>query len=367
LLFVCGASKGGAFRSTLELARALERRGHSTQVLVEAADVSIRARVAERLLDAEVKIDRVLVTGVLGPLRRRIGARAGTALVPSRHLVSPVPENAAAGLARKLGADAVIVSSIRRPAWRQIRNWCRTNDVLSVLYMRGMSELDQLDHGDGKPDLLLSNTRSVAELARRSDHVVTFVPSLVDLSGSATETTREVALLVSPTEIQGVDTALMLAAARPDVRFVLQHSWSLDAIDTERLNDRLARLSNVEQRSTTSTPAEIYRDARILVVPHRIDNRPRVILEAQSNGIPVLVRALPGLLDQMGDGGLAVEDTAEPDDWIGAFARLWDDEATYAELSTKARQWAARPEQSEESIIGRFEAIIEEAIDRPMD
>lgn len=314
-----------------------------------------------------MKLDRRAVTRLLDPVRRRIGARARAVEVPGHHLVSPVPENATARLACELRADAVIVSSIRRPAWRQMRNWCRTNQVLSVLYMRGMSELDQLDHPDGVPDLLLSNTQSVADLARRSGHLVTFVPSLVDLTNSATVTTREVALLVSPTEIQGIDIALMLAAARPDVRFVLQHSWSLAASDIERLNEQLAGLSNVEVRSRTSNPAEIYRDARILLAPHRIDNRPRVILEAQSNGIPALIRALPGLVHQMGDGGLAVDDEAEPHEWITAFARLWDDEATYAELSDKARRSAARPEQSEEAIGSRFEASIEEALDRPME
>jgi glycosyltransferase involved in cell wall biosynthesis len=366
-LFVCGASTGGAFRSTLELADALERRGHTTQVLIEAEGGSPRSRVAKRLLDAQVKLDRRAVTRLLDPVRRRIGARARAVEVPGHHLVSPVPENATARLACELRADAVIVSSIRRPAWRQMRNWCRTNQVLSVLYMRGMSELDQLDHPDGVPDLLLSNTQSVADLARRSGHLVTFVPSLVDLTNSATVTTREVALLVSPTEIQGIDIALTLAAARPDVRFVLQHSWSVAASDIERLNEQLAGLSNVEVRSRTSNPAEIYRDARILLAPHRIDNRPRVILEAQSNGIPALIRALPGLVHQMGDGGLAVDDEAEPHEWITAFARLWDDEATYAELSDKARRSAARPEQSEESIGSRFEASIEEALDRPME
>ena len=33
--------------------------------------------------------------------------------------------------------------------------------------------------------------------------------------------------------------------------------------------------------------------ARVLLVPYRVDNRPRVVAEAQSNGIPVPASALP--------------------------------------------------------------------------
>jgi glycosyltransferase involved in cell wall biosynthesis len=347
LLFVSGASTGGAFRSSLELAEALERRGHSTAVLIETGG-SRRRRLAKRLLDFEVRLGGGRISRLLASVRRPLG--------------SPVPENAVPAVVREISAEAVIVSSIRRPAWRAIRNWCRGRGVLSVLYMRGVSELDQLDHPDGRPDLLLSNTSSVAETARRRGHTVTFIPSLVDLSRSATETTRTVALLVSPTELQGVDTALELAAARPDVTFALQQSWDLGTDEARRLQDRLTGLPNVELRPRTERPAEIYRDARVLLAPHRIDNRPRVVLEAQANGIPVIATAHPGIVDQMGDGGIAVAPGAGTDAWLSAFSSLWDDQANYDHLTVRARLWARRPEQDENALVDRFVTVLRSAL-----
>lgn len=365
LLFVCGASTGGAFRSTLELAEALRRRGHAVEVLVEASDGSRQARIAKRILDAEARLGDGRLAALLGAARRRLGARCRRVSRPSVHHSSPLPENAAPALAERLGAQAVIVSSIRRPAWRQILAAARAHHRAGILYMRGMSELEQLHHPDAIPDLLLSNTRSIADVARAAGHRVEYVPSFVDLEPALTDTTREVALLVGPTKLQGVDTALMLAEARPDVRFAFQQSWTLSGEEQQELSRRIERCPNVEIRPRVSHPAAVYRDARVLLAPHRVDNRPRVIIEAQANGIPVLASARPGLVDQMGRGGIAVPVDASDREWIDVFSRLWDDEITYLDLSEQSRSWARRREQDEEVIVSRLEKILEQAIASP--
>ena len=81
-----------------------------------------------------------------------------------------------------------------------------------------------------------------------------------------------------------------------------------------------ARLPNVGFRPRTTDLGIIYRDARVLFVPHRVDNRPRVVVEAQANGIPVVASRYPGLVEAAGPGGVFVDPDAPEEAWIDAVA-----------------------------------------------
>ena len=101
----------------------------------------------------------------------------------------------------------------------------------------------------------------------------------------------------------------------------------------------------------------------MLLVPHRVDNRPRVILEAQSNGIPVIATDYPGLAESVGAGGLLVEDVDDPRPWVVALARVWDDPAHYGVLVDAARVHASRAEVDPAVIAQRFEQLLEELVE----
>ena len=154
-----------------------------------------------------------------------------------------------------------------------------------------------------------------------------------------------------------------MAAALPHVPLVLQESWSLSA-DQQAEIDRLVRThSNVTFRAFEPRPGMIFRDAGVLLAPHRLDNRPRTVLEAQANGVPVIASDHPGLQEAVGDGGALVDREAGPDAWVRALGDLWDDPDRRMTLGDRARMHAARPEIRPETVAARFMEIVGDLLD----
>src|SRR5204862_6869191 len=125
-----------------------------------------------------------------------------------------------------------------------------------------------------------------------------------------------------------------------------------------------AGLPNVEFRPRTTDLGTVYRDARLLFVPHRLDNRPRIVAEAQANGIPVVASNHPGLVEAVGPGGVLVHPDAPDTEWIEAVGRLWDDTALYQRLVDAALGHAARPEIDPEVVTSRFEEAVRQLVAR---
>lgn len=363
LFFVSTVAAGGSGLSQRQLARRLSERGHGVEILA-ARDTSRLVRpLYERQVDLSTRWrSSPLRPGLLAvqrPLGQRL-RRVDTTDHPT--WVATVPENGYRRLRRRRRPDVVVASSIDRVSWRRLRAQLRAEGIPSVLYLREASGIGHLTISDAPPDLLLANAQSLAESARSRGYRCDVVPSVVELDRSRTETSREVVLLVNPIEILGGDRVWPLARARPDISFVLQESGLLTEQQRDELRRELRQHPNVALRPFCASPADVYRDARVLLVPHRVDNRPRVVLEAQANGIPVLATAFPGLVESVGPGGVLVDDNAGPEQWIGALSRIWDDPGHYEHLVQAARVHAARPEVDPDEIVTRFEMHVERLV-----
>jgi glycosyltransferase involved in cell wall biosynthesis len=88
-----------------------------------------------------------------------------------------------------------------------------------------------------------------------------------------------------------------------------------------------------------------------------VDNRPRVIAEAQANGIPAIVADSPALVEAVGDGGLLVA-LDDLDGWCRALRSVWDDAAVYQALTDEARRHSLRGEISASSVAARFDEFL---------
>ena len=363
LLFVSGIDSGGSTRSTLELADGLADRGHEVEVLLGRKAPSLVKRIHRRQVNLSVKWGERPGRGLLRAVERLPGGR--TTAVGHRAEAATVyevdvPEN---GALRRLGRrrpDVVVASSISRVSWRRLLEACRSRSIPTVLYLREASAIGHLTVSRAVPDRLVANAASYVDELADLGYPCELVPSLVRENRSGRGGDPRRALLVNPIESHGVDVAIALAAARPDIPVVLQESWRLTPTEWEELRRRVEGLANVELREFAPPPADIYRDAAVLLVPHRLDNRPRIVTEAARRGIPAVHSDWPALVEAVGPGGLALPRDATQEQWVSEVGALWDDPERRARLAGSARRHADRPEVGSDAVLDRFEAVLRE-------
>lgn len=365
ILFVSSTADGGSGVSQRQLARRLAERGHGVDLLAGNGRIGVVAKLYEHQVDLTTKLRGNRVRPLLLAIQRPFGAGARRIDTPDFPTwQSPVPENAYRTLVRKRRPDVVVASSIERVAWRRIRAQARAAGIPDVLYLREESAIGHLTITQAPPTLLLANAESHAVRARELGYECEVVPSVTEIDRARTETTRRAVLLVNAIPELGGDRVWAMAAARPDIPFVVQESGRHTEAERAELTRLAALHPNVELRPFSPDPSRIYHDARLLLVPHRVDNRPRVILEAQTNGIPVLATDLPGLAESVGAGGALVSPDATNEEWAAALGALWDDPERLDRLAAAARVHAARDEVDPEWVTTRFEALLLDLVDR---
>ena len=366
ILFVSSTRAGGSGLSQRQLAARLIARGHQVVIL---ADPEEGQRLTRYLYRRQVNLSTKLRGHALRPLLLALQRPYGRRVVPAADydvpvFFSPVPEHAYRTLRRRFAPDVVVATSIGRVSWRRLRAQLRVEAIPSVLYLREDTALGHLAVSQAPPDLLLANSATLAEGARAAGFDCLVIPSAIDTGPTRVESTRSRALFVNPLPSHGVDRLWAVARARPDIPFAVQESWALSGPSRAEVEAEAERLPNVEFRRRTTDLGTIYRDARLLFVPHRIDNRPRVVAEAQANGLPVVASAYAGLVEAVGPGGILVDPEAGDSAWIEALGRVWDDAGRYDQLAEAARRHAARPDIDPDVVTARFEEAVRELVER---
>jgi glycosyltransferase involved in cell wall biosynthesis len=359
ILFVSGTTVGGSGRSQRELAGQLALRGHDVLFLVDDDRPAPGARWAYgHLSDLSVRLAGRSLGSAVSALRDSIGGRTSSTVIDGQtHHACALPQNALARELRDFGPDVVVVSSVERWAWRQISARCASAGTPTILYVREMDTLGHLDTGS-MPTVLVANARSLAQRLRSSGFTCSFIPSVVATTTTQTSSERRVALSINPVVAKGGDLFWEIAARLPQIPFVIQESWPLSDRDLHDVEARVASSPNVEFRRRAPAGPGLYRDARVLLVPYRVDSRPRVILEAQANGIPVVVGDVAGLVEAVGDGGVVVP-LESVDEWVAAVQRMWEDQSMYEALSAAALAHSGRAEVDPVAITSDFEGLLE--------
>lgn len=362
IAFVSSTTAGGSGRSQRELNAALNAAGLDTMMLVDDGTGHQFTRlIHEQLWDASVRFKETPILGTSAQWLRRLPGRSNKA-VDSQYgdlHVSHAPENAFPDLALSFQPDVVVASSISRPTWRAIRETCVALGVRTVLYLREQTALGHLKPENGSHDLVLANSRTLVDGAARLGVEAHFVPSVVDLSSARCRTSRDSVLLVNPMESHGVNKVADLATHFPMTSFVLQESWDLSAQEHAFIDSLLSQHRNISFRERTTSPAVMFRDVGLLLAPHQIDNRPRTVLEAQVNGIPVIATAQPGLVEAVGPGGICVPIDGDATAWCDAMSSIWCDPTRYGRLEREARRHAERDEVNPVHVTDDFIRLVE--------
>lgn len=178
-----------------------------------------------------------------------------------------------------------------------------------------------------------------------------------------TSSTRERVLFVNPHPLKGVDLAVTLARACPDIPFDFVESWTLSADQRATLGEKMAGLGNITLHPRTDDMREHYGRARIVLVPSRWEETwGRIASEAHYSGIPVLATRIGGLSEAVGPGGILLPPEAELPEWTTALRSVWDDTTLYDALSRAATDYAGRPQIDRERQIDEMEEILAAAV-----
>jgi glycosyltransferase involved in cell wall biosynthesis len=354
LLFVSGVAEGGAPRSTLDLARLLTERGHEVGVILGAG--ATKGRIYATCIKATIKFRQA--TGVTWP--RHVLRAFGHAPQDVENAGDvrlwrvDRPANALRTALKEFAPDTVVANSFPREQLRWLVADAHRAGVRIGLYLREEHAVTHLSVSRLDLDFVIANSAHLAAMAEQEGYTCVMVPSIVDLTGARVSSTRSEVLMINPVEENRPNLMRALAKQRPDIPCVLQESWGLPPAWRAELDSWTQDIPNLSLRAAVGGPAQIYRDARILLAPYP-SGRPRVVLEAQYNAIPVVGLNQPGLAEAVGPGGLLIPAQAPQAEWVAAVERLWDDEQQYGELCTLASAHAQRDEVDPDRIVQRFE------------
>ena len=189
---------------------------------------------------------------------------------------------------------------------------------------------------------IVCNSRFMAQrvkkLTGKSARVI--YPSLEESFGVSGDPLGYITM-INPFRVKGIDTFLEIAKRMPSENFLLVESWTLDAKGLAALQGRLANLPNVRFLHRVPDVQEIYRQAKLVLVPSVWEEAfGRVVIEAQSCRIPVIASRRGGLPEAVGEGGICVRDYLNADAWVAEIQRVLSDPITYRALAGLAHDHA---------------------------
>ena len=331
---------GGAQSSTHELVTRLRARGHDVAVLAGLTGdgwLGLRARVLLKLSRQGYVRDDSLGYPVF---------RAWFADQLAQRVVSD------------FNADVAIFQSRLPVAMAQAIDRDKTR---TFIYLRNVETVDLGGPLSAATKTgFIANSHFTANRFAETDGVTAHViHPMIEAATYRVTSSRQNVTFINPHPNKGVDVALQLAAACPDVPFVFVRGWGLTADQETHLQTHLALLPNVTLRPATTDMRSVYKDARIVLAPSQWEEAfGRIAAEAQVSGIPVIASAIGGLPEAVGDGGILLPADAPIADWATALRHLWHDAAEYEAVSNRALAHAQRDEMIPERQIDRLLDIL---------
>jgi glycosyltransferase involved in cell wall biosynthesis len=200
-------------------------------------------------------------------------------------------------------------------------------------------------------DVLVANSGFVADAyeqwcGRRPEHIIDFV----DTDSYRVSETGDAILHVNPCQKKGIDVTLNVARRLPDHRFIVTGTP-----ETAEIEEAMANLENVEHVGYVDDIRNVYRQAKLVVMPSRWpEPLGRIPIEAGISGIPTVAADRGGLPEAVGDGGVLIE-SYQADAYVDAIQTVLDD---YDRYSAAAAQHAATLDVDNQ--FDRFHTMLEQ-------
>lgn len=254
-------------------------------------------------------------------------------------LRADAPEQALPMAAAAWGADVIVVQNGHALAPMVLAS-LETGRPTAV-YLHNVETHQLAGHLAPDPSLLyLANSAFTARRWRTLYGIdCAVIPPVVAAESYVSGQTGDKVLFVNPTPIKGVETLFSLAAACPDLPFLVMESWHIAPHWRAHCLERAARLGNIEWCGPTHDMREVFARSRLLLMPSVWEESfGRTVIEAQLNGLPVLASNRGALPELVGEGGFALAPDAPVSDWALALRHLYDPVLSAAQREAARRQ-----------------------------
>jgi glycosyltransferase involved in cell wall biosynthesis len=214
-----------------------------------------------------------------------------------------------------------------------------------VIYLRDLESIEQVTpHTFPRRALLVANSEYTArEFSVRTGSIPLVIRPLITPERYATRTSGEYVTFISPVQNKGVDIALSIAAALPDIPFLFVEGWPMSRSHKARMRQRIAPLGNVRLWGTVLDMRRVYSRTRLLIVPSVWrEGFGRVVVEAQASGIASVASGQGGIPEAVAGAGILLKPNEPISSWADAVRRVWMDSSLRASLSRAARVMAHR-------------------------
>lgn len=217
---------------------------------------------------------------------------------------------------------------------KEILALAKRHDCRTALYVLDVDYEENFRALESEPEVILAVSEFVRGVLKkrfaRESHVLY---PLVDFDRYRTRRHEELVTMINPVPVKGLEIALALAESLPQREFLFVEGWRTHPAVVARIE----RLPNATYMSKQIDMRTVYGRTRVLIVPSQWqEGFGRVVIEAQASGIPVIASRTGGLPEAVGDGGILIDDYANPVRWLSALQRLLEDRSAYEALSNKA-------------------------------
>ncbi|GAC15099.1 hypothetical protein GLIP_2473 [Aliiglaciecola lipolytica E3] len=188
----------------------------------------------------------------------------------------------------------------------------------------------------------------------------TAIPPMVDYSKYKVPLTGKQIVFICPFPEKGVELATEIAINNPHLPFLFVESWTYTKEVKSYLAQFVEPLVNVELKSKQLDMKAIYSKAKVVIIPSLCEEAwGRVASEAQVSGIPVVARAIGGLIESVGDGGVLMPPDASVSEWSEILNKLFNDKSFYESISRRAKDYSKRKDIAVDQLTDLFLNTIE--------
>ena len=332
---------GGTELSTHDLCLLLSRRGHEVAVAAMLGNrslFSLKRRVVRKIKRAAFSVDTVMQYPVFR----------------SWDIPATLPD-----LVHSFRPDVAIVQGIGHPM--AIARALLKLQIPTAVYLRVINFMDHGQPFEQMPGMAyIANSNFTARRFREQLGMsATVIPPIVVPDHYRTPSARTHVLFVNPRPVKGSALACDLARRLPHIPFLFVESWPIPRGERTETRRSLGGAKNVTWLKPVRDMRAIYGKTRLVIIPSEWEEAwGRIATEAGFSAIPAIARAVGGLPESVGSGGLLIPPEASVDDWAQTVKRLYAEPEYYSRLVAASAEFSQRPESSPTRLAQQLEQTL---------